>query len=91
MFKPRLAFSLPVLLPALALVCLQTTLRAQAPAFSQIIVFGDSLSDVGNDVDQVASEDPEIPFDFPGPDAATYLDDPSYGYTDGRFTYFLYY
>ena len=86
MFKPRLKFTLPVLLPALALVCLQTSLRAQAPAFSQIIVFGDSLSDVGNDADEVASEDPEIPFTFPGPDAATVLDDPTYGYTDGRFT-----
>ena len=91
--KPLLfRFHAPVLLPALALACLPATLRAQttpptpAPTYSQIIVFGDSLSDVGNDADQVASEDPEIPFEFPGPDAATDLDNPAYGYTDGRFT-----
>ena len=71
-FTPRLL--LPLALAAAA-VCLQTAARAQTAApFSQIIVFGDSLSDVGNVAD-LANDAAGVR--YPGSD---------FNYTDGRFT-----
>ena len=54
---------------------------ATTPAYSQILVFGDSLSDTGNVADVV---DDKIGIRFPGPTLGSF--DSDYDYTDGRFT-----
>ena len=51
--------------------------------FSRIIIFGDSLSDVGNDADLA---DDKYGIRFPGPDVYNSTGDASTDYTDGRFT-----
>ncbi len=60
----------------LAVFALAGHQASRAQQFSKIVVFGDSLSDVGNIADRVASAD-LIGVRYPGPDA---------NYTDGRFT-----
>ena len=83
--KPRPCLPHFHLLLFAAAACLPAGLRAQSTSspFSQIIVFGDSLSDVGNDADL---SDSQYGIRFPGPDAYTASGDSSVDYTDGRFT-----
>ena len=84
---PKPCLTLPCLLPlalAAAAACFQTAARAQTtPPFSQIIVFGDSLSDVGNDADVA---DDKYGIRFPGPGVFAATGSAATDYTDGRFT-----
>ena len=59
---------------AMLLASLQLARAQSVPAFSNLIVFGDSLSDVGNIADRAQDE---YGVRYPGPD---------FNYTDGRFT-----
>ncbi len=81
--KPHLPRLLTLALAAAA--GLQTTAHAAdaTTPFSQIIVFGDSLSDTGNDAHR-ANDNYGIR--FPGPSVFDSTGDASTDYTDGRFT-----
>lgn len=59
---------------AMALAFTLVTSAASAQKYTSIVVFGDSLSDTGNDADVSGAK---YPFRLPGP---------AFDYTDGRFT-----
>ena len=85
MLKPRSVLPRALFVLGLAAAGLQATAHAQVsvPAtYSQFIIFGDSLSDTGNDADV---SDAKYSIRFPGPEAAEALGS-QYSYTDGRCT-----
>jgi phospholipase/lecithinase/hemolysin len=68
-----------------ALLVLLATIAAQAQQYTKIVVFGDSLSDTGNDLIVFATSNPPILFPYPlvlPPPLPTY----ALNYTVGRFT-----
>jgi phospholipase/lecithinase/hemolysin len=77
----------PGFFPAVALVmslaswslCVEQTVAQQAPTFSQVIVFGDSLSDDGNIAHRVRDE---IGFSYP----SSNFDYSNYRFTDDTYT-----
>src|SRR3954468_6923269 len=66
--------SLFVFVLVVALVDYDPVHAQQAPAFTQIVVFGDSLSDAGNDAHRAEAK---YSIRYPGE---------AFNYTDGRFT-----
>lgn len=77
LFHPALA-RFAVFLSAVGCLAAQAASSAHAQTYSQLIIFGDSLSDVGNDAD-VADDKYQVRVPGPGPGGAI-------NYTDGRFT-----
>ena len=67
-----------VLLGVVGCLALHGAASVHAQTYSQLIIFGDSLSDVGNDAD-VSDDKYGVRVPGPGPDGAV-------NYTDGRFT-----